>query len=118
MVRRTHVLLGATVALLAALIRPDNADADSTATGTVTSVTVSNESGPKELGFVTVSGSITNKPACSIGRFVFDLTTTAGRGMLATAIAASTSARSVQVNGTQACGLWPDSETLHFIIMN
>lgn len=57
-------------------------------------------------------------PACntSRNRFAINGTTTAGKLQVAGLVTAYASGKSVTVHGTHGCTVWPDSETVHYIV--
>ena len=62
------------------------------------------------------NGVRSGTPACStINRWVIDTTTAAGQSMAATILSAYALGKSVQIEGTNECGLWGDTESVNYV---
>ena len=66
--------------------------------------------------FFEQDGTRSGSPSCAtVSRWVIDTTTAAGQSMAATVLSAYSLGRSVQVEGTQECGAWGDTETVNYV---
>ena len=111
MARKRMVWLVVGVALIAGAASPAWATGGA-ATGQIINVTV-NSSG---IVFFSSTGTHNNQPACATtGRFAFSATTTAGQATLALLLSVYGLGRTVFVQGTGACDVASDSETVQYI---
>ena len=66
--------------------------------------------------FFEQDGTRAGAPSCAtVSRWVIDTTTAAGQSMAATVLSAYSLGKSVQVEGTQECGAWSDTETVNYL---
>jgi hypothetical protein len=69
--------------------------------------------------FVSATGAHSSPPACStLPRFAVDTSTDEGREMAQTIRLAAALGATVFLFGTGSCSLWPDSETLEYVLVS
>lgn len=103
----------ATFALICAGLAP--AFAGSVANATITEVTASING-----FFIYVTVAPTGVASCgtqtaSSYRFAVSVATATGPSIIATALSAQATGAAVDIGGTGACDVWPDTETINFI---
>lgn len=84
----------------------------STSTGTISVIYSSPSS---DLVYIAVNPAPTARPACSTHGslyYAFDASTSAGKAVLASALTAYATGKTVRVDGTSSCTLYPNVEDL------
>jgi hypothetical protein len=109
---RHHVLL----LLIFAGSQLRDAHAGGVTNATITQVVAESPNGY----FVYVDLAPTNTPACGTvtsgnHRYVIDLTTDAGKAMIATVLTAYANKALIDITGTGTCDVWGDTETVYYI---
>lgn len=65
---------------------------------------------------VTLTAAPTGAPSCALAnRFAIDTNTAGGRAMFQSVITAAAMGKSVTLNGTGACSVWGDAETVSWV---
>lgn len=87
------------------------ASASTSSAGTVSNAIVNRAS----RFFFNQNGSRSARPACSVDRWVIDVSTSAGQAMMSLILTAQAQNRPIVINGTGACAEWSDTEGVDLI---
>ena len=73
------------------------------------------------VAFFNSTGTRTNPASCAgpglQNRWAISLTTDAGKAILAAVMTAQARGKQVWINGTGTCSIWPDTESVDYIII-
>lgn len=71
------------------------------------------------VAFFDAAGGHPGQPACAtLSRWALNVTTPAGQSVLATLLMAYAQGKSVNFVGTGNCDVWPDSESIAYVVLN
>jgi len=109
--------IGLNIIALACSVMPSAGNASSAGGGSITQL----QAPPNGAVIFVHSGTRTAPPACGAGygtRWVIDASTLQGQSQLSVLLTAYSLHKSISIQGTGACDIWGDTETVQIILVH